>query len=83
MKTNKILLRKKLIFFRYWRNLSTPTYGNCFTFNSGLDQNNAVRKMTVSGSQNGLILELYLDQTNYMHNKLSRIAGARVTVHDP
>ena len=48
-----------------------------------MDPSNDVRKMTVSGSQNGLILELFLDQTNYMYNKLSKKAGARITVHDP
>ena len=63
--------------------LTTPTYGNCFTFNSGMDPDNDVRSVTVTGSQNGLTLELYLDQTNYMYNKLSRKAGARITVHDP
>ena len=37
----------------------------------------------MTGSDNGLVLELFLDQTNYMFNKLSRVAGARLTVHDP
>ena len=42
-----------------------------------------VRKVTVTGSNHGLVLELFLDQTNYMYNKLSRMAGARIDVHDP
>ena len=48
---------------------TTPTYGNCFTFNSGMDPNNGVRSVTVTGSKNGLTLELYLDQNNYMYNR--------------
>ena len=39
--------------------------------------------MTVTGSDNGLVLELFLDQTNYMYNKLTKSAGARITIHDP
>ena len=39
--------------------------------------------MTVTGSTHGLVLELFLDQTYYMYNKLSKMAGARVDVHDP
>ena len=39
--------------------------------------------MTVTGADHGLVLELFLDQTNYMYNKLSRTAGARIDVHDP
>ena len=42
-----------------------------------------VRRVTVTGSNHGLVLELFLDQTNYMYNKLSRMAGARIDVHDP
>ena len=69
-----------------------------------------VAKVTVTGSGNGLVLEMFLDQvlfkryttlahhnkpfvflfdwihifqSNYMHNKLSRKAGARITIHDP
>ena len=42
-----------------------------------------MRKVTVTGSNHGLMLELFLDQTNYMYNKLSRMAGARIDVHDP
>ncbi len=31
----------------------------------------------------GLSVELYLDQANYMLNKLSKNAGAKIVVHDP
>lgn len=42
-----------------------------------------VRKVTLTGSDHGLVLELFLDQTNYMYNKLTKSAGARITIHDP
>ena len=42
-----------------------------------------VRQVTVTGAANGLVLEMFLDQENYMYNKLSRRAGARITIHDP
>ena len=69
--------------FSFWNVFTTPSYGNCFTFNSGMNSTNKVKMVTVTGSQNGLVLELFLDQTNYMYNKLSRKAGARITIHDP
>ena len=42
-----------------------------------------MRKVTVTGSNHDLVLELFLDQTNYMYNKLTKSAGARITIHDP
>ena len=108
-----------------WKSFTTPVYGNCFTFNSNESTEEVkifkafflessfslkVAKVTVTGSGNGLVLEMFLDQvlfkdvrpsyipnkpfvvlfdwihifqSNYMHNKLSRKAGARITIHDP
>merc|ERR550534_659385 len=65
-----------------WKSFTTPVYGNCFTFNSN-ESTEEVAKVTVTGSGNGLVLEMFLDQSNYMYNKLSRKAGARITIHDP
>ena len=31
----------------------------------------------------GFSIQLYLDQDNYMLNKLSKKAGARLVIHDP
>ena len=31
----------------------------------------------------GLSVEVFLDQSNYMLNKLSKKAGARLVIHDP
>ena len=47
---------------------------------SGIER---VHTATVTGVQSGLVLEMFLDQTNYMYNKLSKKAGARITIHDP
>ena len=69
--------------YSHWNEFTTPNYGNCFTFNSGMDPDKQVKTVTVTGSQNGLVLEMFLDQTNYMYNKLSKKAGARITIHDP
>ena len=65
-----------------WRSFFSPNFGNCFTFNSGLD-NRTVGRVTLTGPSNGLMLELFLDQGNYLYNRLSRKAGARLTIHDP
>ena len=37
----------------------------------------------MTGSSNGLIVEIFLDQANYMLNKLSKKAGARLIIHNP
>jgi len=66
----------------YWMNFTHPAYGNCFTFNTN-GTSGGVRQVTVTGSANGLVLEMFLDQANYMYNKLSKKAGARITIHDP
>ena len=68
---------------RNWYSFSHPKYGNCYTFNSRLSSAVPVRQVTLTGSDHGLVLELFLDQSNYMYNKLTKSAGARITVHDP
>ena len=93
-----MFLTFKQTFYSHWEQFTHPKYGNCFIFNSGLNASKEVKKgiklsknliklkvrqVTVTGSSNGLVLELYLDQTNYMYNKLSKAAGARVNIHDP
>ena len=37
----------------------------------------------MSGTSNGLTVEVFLDQRSYMLNKLSKMAGARLVIHDP
>ena len=69
----------------FWFPFSTAEFGNCFTFN--YDRNYAdrrrYRKTTLTGTSYGLSVEIFLDQTNYMLNKLSKKAGARIVIHDP
>ena len=64
--------------------ISTATYGNCFTFNSAYnDDDPTTQKASLTGVTEGLSIELYLDQRNYMLNKLSKKAGARMVLHGP
>ena len=70
--------------FRYWVQNFSPSYGNCFTFNSAYnDDDPSTRKASLTGVSSGLSIELYLDQRNYMLNKLSKKAGARMVLHGP
>ncbi len=62
----------------------SPTYGNCYTFNAGDNPHeDEPRKSSLTGVSNGLSVELFLDQNNYMIQKLSKKAGARMVIHDP
>ena len=66
----------------------TAEYGNCFSFNSHYNQddpdlfNSSQRLATLTGTSNGLTVEVFLDQENYMLKKLSKKAGARLVIHD-
>ena len=49
----------------------SPSYGNCFTFNSEANEEDPnTREASLTGVSNGLSIELYLDQQNYMLNRL-------------
>ena len=67
---------------RHWRETFSPSYGTCYTFNSGR-RSEEVRKASLTGVSNGLSIEMFIDQTNYMINKLSKRAGMRLVLHDP
>ena len=66
----------------------TAEYGNCFSFNSYYNKddpdlfNSRQRLATLTGTSNGLTVEVFLDQKNYMLEKLSKKAGARLIIHD-
>ena len=66
----------------------TAEYGNCFSFNSHYNKydpalfNSHQRFATLTGTSNGLTVEVFLDQDNYMIKKLSKKAGARLVIHD-
>ncbi|XP_040571156.1 epithelial sodium channel subunit gamma-like isoform X2 [Lepeophtheirus salmonis] len=69
---------------KFWRVMSIPCCGNCFTFNTIFNDqdNDTLKKVSLTGIMNGLSLELYLNQDNYMQKGLSRKAGATVVIHD-
>ena len=70
---------------KYWHPFSTAEFGNCWIFNyAGNRQDDRIgRKATLTGSLYGLSVQIFLDQDNYMLNKLSKRAGARIVIHDP
>ena len=76
------------LFIRYWYPFVTAEYGNCFSFNSYYNKddpdlfNSSQRLATLTGTSNGLTVEVFLDQDNYMLKKLSKKAGARLVIHD-
>ena len=53
----------------------------CFTFNSA--RNRDILKASLTGVSNGLSIEVFIDQANYMIKKLSKRAGVRLVLHDP
>ena len=65
-----------------WLETTVPGFGNCFTFNSALGGKPAMNT-TLTGNKNGFSLELFIDQSNYMLNKLSTKAGIRLVIHHP
>ena len=76
------------LYIRYWYPFVTAEYGNCFSFNSHYNRldpalfNSNERFATLTGTSNGLTVEVFLDQKNYMLKKLSKKAGARLVIHD-
>ena len=53
-------------------------YGNCFTFNSGL--NSSIRKVSKSGPHFGLTLTVFVGQSQYI-GALSPTPGIKLAVH--
>ena len=64
-----------------------PNFGNCYTFNSMFndadDDPELPRNVSLTGSTNGLEVELFLDQMSYMAGTLSEKAGVRLSAHHP
>jgi hypothetical protein len=71
-----------LLCISLWEETTFPGFGNCFTFNSGLNDRTP-RTTALTGNINGLSLELFVDQSNYMLKKLAKRAGIRMVIHDP
>ena len=70
---------------KLWEVSNVPGYGNCFTFNAAYNEKDtkAPRNATLTGVSNGLTIELFLHQYNYMLEGLSQKAGVRVVIHSP
>ena len=61
---------------------NTPSYGNCFTFNSAIndkDTNGGERVSSMAGPNFGLDLVVNIEQSKYMAT-VTESAGARVVV---
>ncbi|XP_014672233.1 PREDICTED: degenerin mec-10-like isoform X2 [Priapulus caudatus] len=59
-----------------------PTYGNCFTFNSGLNPNaSELETVEQVGEDFGLRLMLFVNQDEYI-GPIAKSAGIRVAVHE-
>ncbi|ESO89095.1 hypothetical protein LOTGIDRAFT_229019 [Lottia gigantea] len=59
--------------------VSDPKYGNCYTFNSGL--NKSYEESRKTGPTYGLSLELYVQQSEYL-STLAPSAGVKIMMHN-
>ncbi|XP_028411245.1 degenerin deg-1-like isoform X2 [Dendronephthya gigantea] len=69
---------------KYWSQHWNYKYGNCYTFNPGINfhgENIGVLKTTKPGPSQGLQLEIDVQQDQYI-GPLSAEAGVRVLLHD-
>lgn len=66
--TNILIITNTTHHFSFWMPYNTAAFGNCYTFNSAYHANDteAPRMATLTGMSNGLIVEMFLDQGNYM-----------------
>ncbi|KAF6033545.1 SCNN1G [Bugula neritina] len=62
----------------YFYKFFDKRFGNCFTFNSGL--NGDIAKANVAGPTNGLTLSFFVNQENYIP-MMAQEAGMRVLLH--
>ena len=64
---------------------NTPNFGNCFTFNSAINDEDPLggsRVASMTGPNFGLDLIININQDNYMFGGQTRQAGARLVVHE-
>ncbi|XP_028408120.1 amiloride-sensitive sodium channel subunit alpha-like [Dendronephthya gigantea] len=69
---------------KFWSSSWNYRYGNCYTFNNGVDQNDnptRVLKSSKPGPSQGLVLELDIEENEYI-GELSHEAGVRVALHE-
>jgi hypothetical protein len=58
-----------------------PLYGNCYTFNNGLNGNGTIKKLSLAGTMYGLILELYLGDPK-VDTKYELNDGLLISIHN-
>ena len=66
--------------------INVPNYGNCFIFNTALndeDIHGGQRVTSLTGPTFGLSMVLSLEQRNYMRQGQSKQAGARLVINSP
>ncbi len=54
---------------------NTPSYGNCYTFNSGLstsDENGGKRATSLTGPEYGLVLTFGIEQEKYTYEGMTK-----------
>ena len=62
-----------IVCLSYWTETYTPSYGTCYTFNSATNPyDTEVLRASLTGVNNGLSIEVFIDQANYMIKKLSK-----------
>ena len=62
---------------------NNPSYGNCFTFNSAIndeDANGGNRVTSMAGPKFGLDLVINIEQSKYLKEGVTQSAGARIVV---
>ena len=62
---------------------NNPSYGNCFTFNSAINDEDAYggnRVTSMAGPKFGLDLVINIEQSKYLKDGVTQSAGARVVV---
>ncbi|XP_073254651.1 epithelial sodium channel subunit gamma-like [Porites lutea] len=66
-------------FSKYWYHFWDFRYGNCYIFNSGINQ--TIHKTQTTGPFGGLKLNLFIESHEYV-SQLSHAEGARIVIHD-
>ena len=62
---------------------NNPSYGNCFTFNSAIndhDTHGGERRTSMAGPNFGLDLVINIEHSKYLQKGVTQSAGARVVV---
>ncbi|XP_020621667.1 amiloride-sensitive sodium channel subunit alpha-like [Orbicella faveolata] len=69
---------------KYWHHFWDYRYGNCFTFNGGMDddkKNQTTLATHSTGPYGGLTLNLFIETGQYVP-EVSQAAGARIVIHN-